>query len=108
MKKKPIVGIIDTGTSNIRSVFYALKESGAEIKVFDSEISVENNCLSIEECLAASKAVVIVTDHSSIVHHLNSIDLKSLGIEVIVDGRNCLDVERYVDADMAVYRIGRN
>ena len=32
MKKKPIVGIIDTGTSNIRSVFYALKESGAEIK----------------------------------------------------------------------------
>ena len=85
-----------------------LLESGAEIKVFDSEISVENNCLSIEECLAASKAVVIVTDHSSIVRHLNSIDLKSLGIEVIVDGRNCLDVERYVDNDMAVYRIGRN
>lgn len=32
MKKKPLIGIIDTGTSNIRSVFYALKESGAEIK----------------------------------------------------------------------------
>ncbi len=32
MKKKPIIGIVDTGTSNIRSVFYALKESGAEIK----------------------------------------------------------------------------
>ena len=100
--------IADTRESPFFSLKKLLLESGAEIKVFDSEISVENNCLSIEECLAASKAVVIVTDHSSIVRHLNSIDLKSLGIEVIVDGRNCLDVERYVDADMAVYRIGRN
>lgn len=32
MNKKPNIGLIDTGTSNIRSVYYALKESGAEIK----------------------------------------------------------------------------
>lgn len=30
--KKPYVGLIDTGTSNIKSVYYALKECGAEVE----------------------------------------------------------------------------
>ena len=37
MNKKPNIGLIDTGTSNIRSVYYALKESGAEIKEINKQ-----------------------------------------------------------------------
>lgn len=32
MKKKPLIGLIDTGTSNLKSVSYALSEYEAEIK----------------------------------------------------------------------------
>ena len=31
MKKKSKIGIIDTGTSNIRSVFYALQENNVDV-----------------------------------------------------------------------------
>ena len=31
MNKKPLIALIDTGTSNIKSVYYALTESNAEV-----------------------------------------------------------------------------
>ena len=31
MIKKPVIGLLDTGTSNIKSVYYALIESNAEV-----------------------------------------------------------------------------
>ena len=40
---KPIVGLIDTGTSNIKSVFYALKECGANVEhITNYELSNKN------------------------------------------------------------------
>lgn len=32
MKKKPKIGLVDTGTSNIKSVYYALKQVGADVQ----------------------------------------------------------------------------
>ena len=37
MKKKPLVGIIDTQTSNIKSVYYALNQYDVEIDYISSK-----------------------------------------------------------------------
>ena len=44
MKKKSIIGIVDTGTSNIKSVIYALKECKVEVL----EIKDVNETLKID------------------------------------------------------------
>ena len=45
--KKPFVGLIDTGTSNIKSVYYALKECGAEVQHVNNYESSNKNLFKI-------------------------------------------------------------
>ena len=42
MSKTPVVGIIDTGTSNIKSVIYACQSSNMDIKIIDSKFNIDN------------------------------------------------------------------
>ncbi len=80
---------------------------GADLSVYDSWYTLENTAASLEDCLDRATAVVIVTEHSDIIEQLNRLDLAALGIEVIVDGRNCLDGEA-IDRQNILYRgIGR-
>lgn len=93
------------------SPFYDLRDlllkKGALLNVYDSWITSENTVGSIDECLANTKAVVIVTEHSDVIGRLSELDLSSVGIEVVIDGRNSLDGER-IKAQGILYRgIGR-
>lgn len=42
MSNNPIIGIIDTGTSNIKSVIYACQVSNMNIEIIDSKFNVNN------------------------------------------------------------------
>ena len=42
MSNSPVVGIIDTGTSNIKSVIYACQTSNMDIKIIDSKFNIDN------------------------------------------------------------------
>ena len=70
-----------------------LASKGARLQVFDSWVSDENTAASLDDCLAGARAIVIVTEHSDMIERLKQLDLAAGGIEVIVDGRNCLDAE---------------
>jgi UDP-N-acetyl-D-glucosamine dehydrogenase len=77
------------------SPFYRLRDvlekKGAELSIFDSWVTGENTVQSLDECIDGAKAIVIVTEHSDVIDKLSNIDLSDSDIEVIVDGRNCLD-----------------
>jgi len=93
------------------SPFYSLRDQllkkGAQLNIFDSWVTSENTVNSIDECIADVKAVVIVTEHSDVVAKLDAIDLSTLGIEVVIDGRNALGGDR-IRAQNVLYRgIGR-
>ena len=93
------------------SPFYRLREvlqkKGAELSIFDSWVTGENTVQSIDECIDGAKAIVIVTEHSDVIDKLSNIDLGDTDVEVIVDGRNCLD-GAVVKAQDVLYRgIGR-
>lgn len=93
------------------SPFFKLKEAlltkGAELKIFDSWVTNENSVDSVEAAVGNARAIVIVTEHSDMIARLNAIDLTRTQVEVIVDGRNCLDGE-FLRRQNILYRgIGR-
>ena len=93
------------------SPFYSLRDQllkkGAQLNIFDSWVTKENTVDSIDECLQNTKAVVIVTEHSDVVEKLDKTDLSSLGIEVVIDGRNALDGDRIEEKNVLYRGIGR-
>ena len=93
------------------SPFYQVKdllvEKGANVDVFDSWISFENTVDSLDDGLKKAKAVLIVTEHSDVISELNSKNLEKLPLEVIVDGRNCLQAENVRSQGVLYSGIGR-
>ena len=93
------------------SPFYRLRDilekKGALLNVFDSWVTSENTVQSIDECIDQVRAIVIVTEHSDVVDKLSSLDLSKTGIEIIVDGRNCLDSDVFKGQNVLYRGIGR-
>jgi UDP-N-acetyl-D-glucosamine dehydrogenase len=93
------------------SPFFKLREilqkKSAALSVFDSWVTSENTAQSVDECIDGAKAIVIVTEHSDVIDRLSKIDLHDSDVEVIIDGRNCLDGD-LIKAQNVLYRgIGR-
>jgi len=84
-----------------------LKKKGAELSIYDSWIAKENTSNTLEEALKDSKAIFIVTDHDNCIEQLKEQNLKKLGIEVVVDGRNCLDSDALCNKGILYRGIGR-
>lgn len=93
------------------SPFYEVREllekKGADIVVYDSWISSENSADSLESAMDGAKALLIVTDHDDIVSSINSMDLSNSGIEVIIDGRNCLNGSAITEQGILYKGVGR-
>ena len=84
-----------------------MDKKGAILNIFDSWVTIENTVQSFYECIEGAKAVVIVTEHSDIIEEFNDMELSVSGIEVIVDGRNCLDGEKIRSQNIIYRGIGR-
>jgi UDP-N-acetyl-D-glucosamine dehydrogenase len=93
------------------SPFYKLRDilekKGAILNIFDSWVTSENNVRSLDECIEGAMAVVIITEHSDMIERLNDMELSESSIEVIVDGRNCLDGEKIKSLNVVYRGIGR-
>ncbi len=84
-----------------------LERKGAVLRVFDSWITTENTVKDLDECLDRATAVIIVTEHSDIVDKLSVLDWSNSTIEVVVDGRNCLDGDALRSQGVLYHGIGR-
>jgi len=102
--KKNVDDLRESPFFDIRTL---LEDKGAVLKIFDSWISEHNTEDSLEKVLKGCKAIFIVTDHDDYINQLKSMDLAEFDIEVIVDGRNCLD-SKLITSQGILYRgIGR-
>lgn len=84
-----------------------LRARGARLQVFDSWVTSENTAATLSDCLEGARAIVIVTEHSDMIDELRRADLAALDIEVVVDGRNCLDGEAIRRQNILYSGIGR-
>jgi UDP-N-acetyl-D-glucosamine dehydrogenase len=93
------------------SPFYKIREilqnKGAVVSVYDSWVTSENTAQSLQSSVAGAKAIVIVTEHSDLIDELSKIQFSRSGIEVIVDGRNCLDGKSIEGQGILYSGIGR-
>lgn len=80
-----------------------LSAKGARLKIFDSWVTKENTVASLNEALTDVKAILIVTDHDDCIKQLKEIKLSDYGIEVVIDGRNCLD-SKAISKQGLIYR----
>ncbi len=84
-----------------------LKASQCEVEIFDPFILDQSTVQSLEELLGKVDALLLATDHQEFKDRLTPALLKKHGIEVIVDGRNCLDREAFRKAGIVYKGIGR-
>ncbi|HLP86306.1 MAG TPA: nucleotide sugar dehydrogenase [Candidatus Paceibacterota bacterium] len=83
-----------------------LKEQGYKVKVFDPFVPSKSTVPNLEEALRDVDGVIIATDHTQFKKLKPELFIKN-GIEIIVDGRNCLDKEKFVDSKIIYKGIGR-
>jgi len=93
------------------SPFYDLREllekKGAKLNIFDSWIGQENTVDSLGAAINNAQAVVIVTEHTDVTKALKAMKLSETSVQVIVDGRNCLDAEAVTAQGLSYRGIGR-
>lgn len=90
--------IRDDRESPAYTIIQLLKEKGAEIRVFDPYYPLHSTHKSLQEALKGSIAAIIVTAHNEF---LNEKNYKHL--EVLLDGRNCLDNTKFNTKQSTLY-----
>jgi UDP-N-acetyl-D-glucosamine dehydrogenase len=99
--------LTDSRESPFFEIKRILESKGARLNIFDSWYSSENTVASLAEALEKSKAILIITEHSDILEELKASDLSESDVEVILDGRNCLDESVVCEWGVLYRGIGR-
>ena len=83
-----------------------LKKIGIEPRVFDPHVKNESTFSSLNKALNGVHAVIIATDHKEFTK-LTQKYLKRCGVSILVDGKNCLEKNKFLNKDIGYYGIGR-
>jgi nucleotide sugar dehydrogenase len=83
-----------------------LEKRGAVVRSFDPFIPEKSSVSSLDEAMEGSDAVLIATDHS-LFRALTPFHFMRAGVDIIVDGRNCLRKEDFDRSGILYSGIGR-
>lgn len=99
---KPNIG--DLRDSPAFEIQHLLQELGADLHVYDPYV--EGAYSSLKEALTGVQAVVLATAHAEFITQLPSL-LPSSDVQVVIDGRNCLDAKKITSLHITYQGIGR-
>lgn len=88
-------------------IINALKKIGIKPNIFDPHVPERSNVSSLTQALKGADAIIIATDHSEFVKKLTPTLVKKFGISIVIDGRNCLDKESFIESGIDYHGIGR-
>ncbi len=98
--------IDDCRESPAFEVIAALRRYGAQVAAFDPFVPTRSDVAALDEAVRGAQAVVVATAHRAF-RELTPDYFARHGIQVVVDGRNCLDKEAFRRAGLAYRGIGR-
>ena len=98
--------ISDTRESPAMEIKKELEEKGIRVRAFDPFVPDVSNCDTLEEALEGSDAALIATDHT-LFRTLTPGNFNDAGVSIVIDGRNCLDKNLFVEAGLCYRGIGR-
>ena len=83
-----------------------LTKRGFKVNVYDPYIPGASTARDVKKALAGADAALIATDHS-IFRALGPEDFEECGVDIVVDGRNCLDKDAFERKSITYRGIGR-
>ncbi|MCA9385435.1 nucleotide sugar dehydrogenase, partial [Candidatus Dojkabacteria bacterium] len=99
--------VSDTRESPALEIITHLRDSGANVEIFDPLVPEYSTKETLEELLQGVDAILLATAHPQIIEKLTPKILKKHKIEVVLDGRNVLD-KKSIESEGILYRgIGR-
>ena len=114
--KKAKIGILgisykadvdDTRGSPALKIMNILKAKGADAFIFDPYVKKESNVKDLNELWQKSDYIILATGNKEF-KDINPVKLKDNNINIIIDGRNCLDKEKIKNLGISYHGIGRN
>jgi UDP-N-acetyl-D-glucosamine dehydrogenase len=97
----------DARESPAKDIINLLKTKGAEVFSYDPHVKEGSTAKDIGETLAKSDYIVLATDHDEF-RRIDAKALKDKKIHIVIDGRNCLDMEKIKSFGIAYRGIGRH
>lgn len=101
--KKDIPDVRESPSLVIREL---LQKRGAHLRVYDPHVIHESTHTSVEETLRNVDAVLIATDHREF-KSLTPYHFMRMGIDIVIDGRNCLSKKDFKGTGIIYRGIGR-
>ncbi|MDX9970614.1 MAG: nucleotide sugar dehydrogenase [Candidatus Gracilibacteria bacterium] len=96
----------DLRESPSTKIIEILKEKACDFKTFDPHFPKMSSAKSLEEVLDTSDTIIIVTAHNEF-KNLSGETLKKHNVEIVIDGRNCLNKEDLLKNNIIYKGIGR-
>ena len=96
----------DMRESPALDIIRILKERGANVIAYDPYIPSKSDVKSLDELLNKARYVILAADHREF-KEMDPARLKEHGVEIIVDGKNCLDKEKIKALGIVYKGIGR-
>jgi UDP-N-acetyl-D-glucosamine dehydrogenase len=101
--KKDVGDVRESPAEAIRDI---LQKRGVVVRIYDPHVPGESTVSSLEEALQDADAALIATDHSAF-KELTPFHFMRAGVDVVVDGRNCLRMEDFAESGVHYTGIGR-
>lgn len=87
-------------------IIHELRELGAEVLTYDPFFPEKSGAKSVKDATKGAKAVLVATAHDEF-KKLSPAELKKAGVKMVIDGRNCLDKEKFIKSGILFKGIGR-
>jgi len=97
----------DTRESPSFKIIEQLEKMGAKIITFDPFVKKHSTEKSLKDILKKSVAIIVATDHSEFVNMIDGDILKENKVELVIDGKNCLDKNNIEACGIKYKGIGR-
>jgi len=98
--------IDDCRESPAFEIIRLLKEKGANLRIYDPFVPEKSTATTLETAVRGVHAALVVTAHS-VFKTLTPEYFSSLGIRIVIDGRNCLAKQKFISAGIVYRGIGR-
>lgn len=114
--KETVVGVLglsykanvaDLRESPSFEIIKHLKEHYCLVETFDPHTTESSSVASLEALLEKSQAIIVATNHREFIETLTPALLKKYDINVVIDGKNCLDKTAFEAVGITYKGIGR-
>jgi UDP-N-acetyl-D-glucosamine dehydrogenase len=101
--KRDVPDMRESPAEEIRDI---LEKRGAVVRVYDPHVPEHSTSDSLEDALQDADAALIATDHSEF-RSLTPFHFMRSGVGIVIDGRNCLRKEDFLESGVHYSGIGR-